>query len=110
MQPEDTGDDRPTTDVGPPRRRFGLGAPVTTGENILTARNRIQWGPILAGVLGALIVFLLLTVLGIGIGASVLGPRNQAGDIGTWAAVWGAISAIVAFFLGGWIAAQTAAV
>lgn len=89
---------------------MGVAAPVVTGQNVLTARNRIQWGPIIAGVLGALMVFLLLTVLGIGIGASALGPRSQAGDIGTWAAVWGGLTAIVAFFVGGWIAAQTAAV
>jgi Sec-independent protein translocase protein TatA len=111
MQSAGDGEDRLATDASPPRRRFfGRPTPVVTGENLLTARNRIQWGPIVAGVLGALIVFLLLTVLGIGIGASALGPRNQAGDIGTWAAIWGGITAIVAFGIGGWIAAATAAV
>lgn len=54
--------------------------------------------------------FLLLTILGFALGASVLDPANTAGEIGTWASIWGAISAIVAFFLGGWIAARTAAV
>lgn len=54
--------------------------------------------------------FLLLTILGFALGASVLDPANTAGEIGTWAGIWGAISAIVAFFLGGWIAARTAAV
>ena len=85
-------------------------APTLVGENVLTVRNRVQWGPIVAGVVAALVAFLLLTILGIGLGASVLDPANTAGEIGTWAAVWGAISAIVAFFVGAWIAARTAAV
>jgi hypothetical protein len=80
------------------------------GENVLAVRNRVQWGPIIAGVLAAIVAFLLLTILGFALGASVLDPANTAGEIGTWAAIWGAISAIAAFFLGGWIAARTAAV
>jgi hypothetical protein len=55
-------------------------------------------------------VFLLLTILGIALGASVLDPANTAGEIGTWAAVWGAITAIVSFLFGGWIAARAAVV
>jgi hypothetical protein len=80
------------------------------GENVLAVRNRVQWGPIIAGVLAAIMAFLLLTILGFALGASVLDPANTAGEIGTWGAIWGAISAIAAFFLGGWIAARTAAV
>jgi hypothetical protein len=86
-------------------------APTTlVGENFLPARNRVQWGPILAGVITALVSFLLLTILGFALGASVLDPANTAGEIGAWAGVWGAISAVVAFVVGGWIAARTAAV
>jgi hypothetical protein len=58
----------------------------------------------------AVVAFLLLTVLGIALGASTLDPANTAGEIGTWAAVWGAISAVLAFFIGGWIAARSSAV
>ena len=92
-------------DPGPVRR-----GTTGVGENVLTVRNRVQWGPIIAGVLAAIVVFLLLTILGFALGASVLDPANTAGEIGTWAAIWGAISAVVAFFIGGWIAARTAAV
>jgi len=87
-----------------------LGQATALGENVLAVRNRVQWGPIIAGVLAAIVAFLLLTILGFALGASVIDPANTAGQIGTWAAIWGAISAIVAFFLGGWIAARTAAV
>jgi hypothetical protein len=85
-------------------------AGIETGENVMTVRNRVQWGPIIAGLAAALATFLLLTVLGIAIGASVLDPSDTGKDIGTWAAVWGAISAILSFFVGGWLAAKTAAV
>jgi hypothetical protein len=77
---------------------------------VLPVRNRVQWGPVVAGVLAALVTFLLLTILGIALGASVLDPANTAGEIGTWAAVWGAITAIVSFLIGGWIAARAAVV
>ena len=75
---------------------------------LLPIRNRVQWGPIVAGVLTAIVVFLLLTILGIALGASVLDPANTAGEIGTWAAVWGAFTAIASFLIGGWIAARAA--
>src|SRR5215210_2681959 len=94
----------------PPTRTSVRRGTTDIGENVLAVRNRVQWGPIIAGVLAAIVAFLLLTILGFALGASVLDPANTAGEIGTWAAIWGAISAIVAFFLGGWIAARTAAV
>jgi len=80
------------------------------GENMVSVRDRVQWGPIVAGVFSAIVAFLLLTILGFALGASVLDPANTGGEIGTWAAVWGAITAVLAFFIGGWIAARTAAV
>jgi hypothetical protein len=80
------------------------------GENVMPVRNRVQWGPVIAGLATAIATFLLMTVLGIAVGASVLDPADSGSEIGTWAAVWGAISAILAFFLGGWIAAKSAAV
>jgi hypothetical protein len=80
------------------------------GENVLEVRDRVQFGPILAGVLTTIGSMVILSVLGIAVGASVL-ERNAPGeDIGTWAAVWGAASAIVSFFLGGVVAAKSAAV
>jgi hypothetical protein len=53
---------------------------------------------------------LLLSILGLAIGASAFEPGTDGSDWGTAAGIWGAISAIVALFLGGWIAARTAAV
>ena len=83
---------------------------VETGENVMPVRDRVQWGPIFAGLFAAAATMLLMSVLGIALGASVLDPENTGTEIGTWAALWGAASAIVAFFVGGWLAAKTAAV
>ncbi len=90
--------------------RGGLGPAIAAGENVMTVRNRVQWGPIIAGLATAIATFLLLTVLGIALGASVLERDASGQEIGTWAAIWGAISAIASFFVGGWLAAKTAAV
>lgn len=99
----------PDPNLNPPLVRTAP-APILVGENVVPARNRVQWGPILAGVITALVSFLLLTILGFALGASVLDPANTAGEIGAWAGVWGAISAVVAFVVGGWIASRSAAV
>ncbi len=91
----------------------------TTGERVdhvehrsdaVEVKNRVQFGPIIAGVLTAIATLLILTVLGLAIGASALEPRDVGDGIGTAAAIWGIVSALIAFFLGGWVAAKTAAV
>lgn len=73
-------------------------------------KNRVQFGPIVAGILTAITSMLILTVLGLAIGASALEPREVGQGIGTAATIWGIISAILSFFLGGFVAAKTAAV
>jgi heme A synthase len=73
-------------------------------------KNRVQFGPIIAGVLTAIATLLILTVLGLAIGASALEPRDAGESLGIGAAIWGIASALIAFFLGGWVAAKTAAV
>ncbi len=101
-----TVDERPVT----ARRQVLGGAETDVGENVMTVRNRVQWGPIIAGVLTAIATLLILTVLGLAIGTSALEPREVGSDLATGAAIWGGLSAIIAFFLGGWVAAKTAAV
>jgi heme A synthase len=73
-------------------------------------KNRVQAAPIIAGVLTAIAAMLILTVLGLAVGSSALEPRDVGEKIGTAATTWGVISAIIAFFLGGWVAAKSAAV
>jgi len=82
---------------------------IVVGENAMTVRNRVQWGPIIAGLITGIATLMVLSILGLAIGTSAFEPGKSDG-LGTAAGIWGAISAIIAFFLGGWVAAKTAAV
>jgi hypothetical protein len=95
----------PTTTTGTTGRTAGV-ADIETHE----VRNRVQWGPIVAGTITGLVTLILLSVLGLAVGASAFEPGTDLGDWGTAAAIWGAVSALIAFFAGGWVAAKTAAV
>jgi hypothetical protein len=72
-------------------------------------RDRIRWGPIIAGVVTAFAVLLFLTILGIALGMSALGGDDNPQTWGTAAGIWGGLSLLVAFFVGGWMAARAAA-
>jgi hypothetical protein len=95
-----------------PERPLGYAAypDIRVGENVMEVRDRVQWGPIAAGLATTIGTMVILTVLGIAVGASVLDRNAPGEDIGTWAAIWGAASAVVSFFLGGVVAAKSAAV
>ncbi len=95
--------------VGSVRSRFD-GPDIGAGENRLEVKNRVQWGPIVAGLLTTIASMLVLTVLGLAIGTSVLEPNDSGDGFGTGAAIWGGISAILSFLLGGYVAAKSAAV
>lgn len=127
MQDQGVGSYEPrggTAPVGNSDRVIGdsvaYGAPVSgrtlthsgtqVGENRLEVKNRVQWGPIIAGLLSTIASLLVLTILGLAIGASAFEPRASGESIGTAAAIWGAASAIISFLIGGWVAAKTAAV
>lgn len=78
--------------------------------DVVTPTDRVRWGPIMAGLFTALSTLALLSVLGLAIGASSFDAGDQGRNYGIGAGVWGAISALLAFGLGGWTAARTAAV
>ena len=79
-------------------------------ENVIPVRNRVQWGPIIAGSLISLGILVLMAVLGVAIGSSAFEPGTDLTDWGTGAGIYGGISALVAMFVGGWVAAKSAAV
>jgi len=88
---------------------------VEVPEALNLARDRVRWGPIWAGLFTALTTIIILSLLGVAIGLTAVDPRAAAQGgppqgIGIGAAIWGAITAIVAFLLGGWVAGRTAAV
>ena len=78
--------------------------------DLATEKDRVRWGPIIAGLFTALSTLALLGVLGLAIGASSFDAGDQGRNFGIGAGVWGALSALLAFGLGGWTAARTAAV
>lgn len=74
-------------------------------------RRRISWGAIFAGTLVAIAVQLLLTLLGLAIGAWVIEPAAGAQGmqgLGIGAAIWALVSFIIALFAGGWVAGRMA--
>ncbi len=89
---------------------MGVGVPaVEVDVAEVPLRDRIRWGPIIAGVVTAFAVLLFLTVLGIALGISALGGDDDPQTWGTAAGIWGGLSLLVAFFFGGWMAARAAA-
>jgi ABC-type transport system involved in multi-copper enzyme maturation permease subunit len=74
------------------------------------AKDRVRWSAVFAGLLTALSTLALLSLLGLAIGASAYNPGDNAGNYGLGAGLWGGLSALLAFLVGGWVAARTAGV
>lgn len=70
-------------------------------------KDRVRWGPIVAGVVTGFVALLVLTALGLALGVSTLGGESAA-TWGTAAGIWGGLSLLLAFFLGGWVAGHAA--
>lgn len=113
------------TSYTPPARRHYAGtdrdveyddyeAEIQPATNLF--RDRVRWGPIIAGLATALTSTLVLSLLGLAIGLTTVnaGTAAATGELpnnsGTTAAIWGAVSAILSFFLGGFVAGRTASV
>jgi len=79
-------------------------------------RDRVRWGPILAGLATALTSLLFFSLLGLAFGLTVVNAGTAAAEggapqgTGTTSAIWAAVSALLAFFLGGWVAGKTGAI
>lgn len=79
-------------------------------------RDRVRWGPILAGLATALTSLLFLSLLGLAFGLTVVNAGTAAAEggapqgTGTTSAIWAGLSALIAFFLGGWVAGKTGAI
>jgi hypothetical protein len=55
-------------------------------------------------------VLIVLTIVGLAIGFSKFQPGDSAGSVLIGTGIWGAVSVLIAFFVGGGTAARTAAV
>ncbi len=98
---------------------YGRETRETETRNVTQVMNlpsdRVRWGPIWAGLLAAFFTLLVLSLLGLAIGASTVnagqaaqGSVNQ--NAGQYSAIWAGITAILAFLAGGYVAGRTAAV
>ena len=72
--------------------------------------RRVAWQSVLAGAVVALAAELLLSVLGLSVGATIINPnsasQNTAQNIGIGEAAWMIITTIVSLYLGGWVAGR----
>jgi len=75
-----------------------------------TRTSQVSWGAIFAGVVVGLIVQVLLTMLGVGIGIATLDPGTAdnpaASSFSIGAGIWYVLSGIVAAYVGGYVAAR----
>jgi hypothetical protein len=83
---------------------------------LLTTRDglpRLAWGPIIAGVILSIIVYLIMSVLGAAIGASLLAPMSKAQPLegfGFGSGVWAIVTTVLAVFVGSYFAGRCAPV
>ena len=68
--------------------------------------DRVRWGPILAGLVVAIVSQLILSALGAVIGLAAVGDVS-GGTAGVLATVWAIFSLLLSLFLGGWMMART---
>ncbi|MGK6308353.1 hypothetical protein [Variovorax sp. DT-64] len=74
--------------------------------------RRVSWGAIVAGVVIAMTLQLLLSLLGASLGLSTIDPMKYSSPdpatFGLAAGVWWVVSSALALFAGGWVAAHLA--
>ncbi len=88
----------------------GVDDVVQQTTQVITPRDRVRWGPIWAGLVSALSLFLLFNVLALAIGATSVDAGTNAGDAARFGGIAPAIIGLLAFLFGGWVAARTSAV
>jgi hypothetical protein len=71
---------------------------------------RLSWGAIFAGLVVALVVQVVLSVLGLAIGLTIWDPGDPAAHLGRGAGIWAAVAALISLFAGGLVAGRLAGV
>jgi len=101
-------------EIRPPVVEVDIRRPVDQLEYRPAAVRRISWGAALAGVAIALVIQLVLSLLGVGIGLNSIEPLTgetpPAGTLGTTAGLWWIASWCIALFIGGWVAGRLAGI
>ncbi len=76
---------------------------------IRTPADRVRWGSILAGLFTALTTGILLSLAALAFGLNQYNPNSTLQSFGIGAGIVGAILWLLAFGIGGYVAARTAA-
>lgn len=74
---------------------------------------RLSWGSIIAGVILSMIVYLVMSVLGTAVGASLLAPLSRPDPLqgfGFGSGVWVIVTTVIAVFVGSYYARRCAPV
>jgi hypothetical protein len=102
--------DAPRTEGGVPPVRTQTETYYTTpGAPSPYFLERVRWSAVLAGIVTVLATLIVLTVLGIAIGLSTF-DASEADAFGLGAGIWGAVSGLIAYLLGGVVAGRTGGV
>jgi hypothetical protein len=113
-RPEPVGEPGGVVNVHSASRAMHTDLEIPEAYNL--GRDRVRFGPIVAGLLTALTTLLLLGLLGVAIGLTAVNAGDAAargdagGGTGLFSAIWGALTGLLAFGLGGYVAGRTAAV
>jgi Skp family chaperone for outer membrane proteins len=99
------------SDLTAAERAGGERSPLTPAEDVRTILiNRVSWGALFAGIIIALVVQLLLSMLGVGVGVATLNPATgdnaDASTFSLAAGIWFLVSGIIASFIGGYFAGR----
>ena len=73
----------------------------------------VNWSAVWVGALAALVAVLVFGLIGIAVGAHLLGPEHRVVDLkklGMGALIFSVFSAFVAFVIGGWITGKIAGI
>ena len=99
--------------AAPAYETVGASTPAVERTAVIAPRDSVRWGPIVAGLVTALSVFLLLSLAALGVGLAAAGSNtaaNQTSTIGTAGTIVAAVIGLLAFVIGGFVAGRSAAV
>lgn len=88
------------------------GAAVVQRATVIAPRDVVRWGPVVAGLVTGVSLFLLLSLLalGLGIAAGQAAEGAEADQLAMGGGIVAAIIGLLSFFIGGFVAGRGAAV
>jgi len=92
-------------------RRNGDHTTLHRSANLIDVQGMsVSWGGIWGGVLIGMGLLMLLTALGLALGVSAVDPNSDTQSLGTPAAIWAAISLLLALYIGGMASTRIGAI